>query len=435
MGSEGPGDRGGRTDGAGTPGRARAADGFARGEMGGADARARSGVSDPGPPDVRRPVWPAGAERALGTPIQPSVVYVSDGPDALDAQYEGGLSGYVYAREGHPNADALAGQIDALEGAEGGRVLGSGMAAVAAALMGLCGAGDHVLGADRLYGRSRRMLEVDLPRLGVATSLADPRDAAGFAAAIRPETRMVLIEVVTNPTLAIADLGGIARACRERGIILAVDNTFTTPSIVRPLAHGADIVIESVTKMLGGHSDVTLGYVAAREPEHRAAMESFAATLGLTASPFDCWLATRGLLTFPLRLAQAQANAAALADRLACHPRVGRVVYPGRADHPQRALAARLLGEHGGTMVCFEIDGGRAAANALVAALRGVAFAPTLGDVETMLSHPASSSHRKMEPAARRAIGIGEGFFRISVGCESIETLWTSFAAALDALD
>jgi cystathionine gamma-synthase len=382
---------------------------------------------------IRRMPWPRSASRALGSPIQPSVVYASPDPDTLDAQYSGALAGYTYAREGHPNADVLAAQIDALEGAEGGLITGSGMAAVAAVLMGVLKAGDHVLGGDQLYGRSLRLMAQDLPRLGIATSLADPTDAAAFAAAIRPQTRLILLEVVSNPTLRVADLDAIATLARERGVLLAVDNTFTTPRGIKPFAHGADIVIHSVTKIMAGHSDATLGYVAARDPALRKAIYDFAVTTGLTPSPFDCWLAERGLYSFDLRYDRAEANARALADHLAGLPGVRRVLYPTRADHPDHNRAVALLGARGGHMLSFEVDGGRDAANRLTQGAPNIAFAPTLGDVNTTLSHPASSSHRALSVEARAALGISEGFFRVSVGIEDIDILKTEFAAAIAA--
>lgn len=386
----------------------------------------------------RRAPFPGSASRPVVSPIQPAVVYASDDPDMLDAQYSGQIAGYTYAREGHPNATRLSQMLEALEHApEGsGTVTGSGMAAVAAVLMGLVKAGEHVLGGDQLYGRSLRLMAQDLPRLGIATSLADPTDAAAFAAAIRPETRMILIEIVSNPTLRVADLAGIAAIARERGILLAVDNTFTTPRGIRPLEHGADIVIQSVTKILAGHSDATLGWVAARDPQLAEAMRVFAVTTGLTPSPFDCWLAERGLLTYPLRYDRAEANAARLADHLAGLAGVRRVLYPTRSDHPDHNRAVALLGNRGGHMVSFELGGevagGRAAANRLTRAA-GVFFAPTLGDVATTLSHPASSSHRAVPEEARARIGISEGFFRISVGIEPVEDLCAAFSAGVAA--
>lgn len=376
---------------------------------------------------------PLSSSRPVVTPIMPSVVFASDSPDALDAQYEGRAPGYTYAREGHPNADILAQRIDALEGARDGLILGSGMAAVTAVLMGLLKAGDHVLGGDQLYGRSLRLMAEDLPRLGIETTLADPTSLEAMEGALRPNTRMVLIEVVSNPTLRIADLDGIAAMCKARGLLLVVDNTFTTPLSVKPFEQGADIVLHSVTKLMAGHSDVTLGYVAARDPELQAQIRTFAVTTGLTPSPFDCWLAERGLATFELRFARAQETALRLADHLAAQAGVRRVLYPTRDDHPDRARAQAVLRGVGCNMVSFEIDGGRAAANAFAKAAEGIAFAPTLGDVGTTLSHPASSSHRALTPEARAAIGISEGFFRVSVGLEDAEALLAEFDKGLVA--
>jgi cystathionine gamma-synthase len=382
---------------------------------------------------VRRTPWPESASRPLGTPLQPSVVYAAESPDALDAQYEGRLPGYAYAREGHPNADVLASKIDRLEGAAGGLVFGSGMAAIGAVMLGLLRAGDHVVGSDQLYGRSLRMLNDDLPRMGIATSLADACDVGAIEAVLRPETRLILIEVVSNPAIRVADVDGIAALAKARGIRLVVDNTFTTPRGFRPFEHGADLVVHSVTKLLAGHSDATLGYVAARDPADREAIGIAAATWGLTPSPFDCWVAERGLHTFALRYDRAEANAATLADHLAGLPGVLRVLYPGRADHPDAARAADLLGGRNGNMVSFEVAGGRAAANALVRAMPEMPFAPTLGDVGTTLSHPASSSHRALDPKVRAGMGLSEGFFRISVGVEEIELLMSEFETGVAA--
>ena len=383
---------------------------------------------------VRRMPLVEGVSRPVVTPIQPSVVYASPSPDVLDQQYSGETKGFTYAREGHPNAELLAQKIDMLEGVEGGLILGSGMAAVTAALMGILSAGDHVIGGDQLYGRSLRLMNQDLNRFGIQTSVADPTDAEAIRAAIRPETKMILVEVVSNPTLRVADMVGIAKVAKEAGVLLAVDNTFTTPIGFRPFEHGADIVIHSVTKLLAGHSDVTLGYVVARDAALQKMIYDFAVTTGMTPSPYECWLAERGLFTFPLRFDRAEANAALLADHLATLPGVETVLYPGRADHPDHARAKELLGGRFGNMVSFVAKGDRAEANRIVQAAPQLAFAPTLGDVGTTVSHAASSSHRGMTPEARAALGITEGFFRVSVGIEDIELLKSDFSQALAAL-
>ena len=383
---------------------------------------------------VRRMPLVEGVSRPVVTPIQPSVVYASPSPDVLDQQYSGETKGFTYAREGHPNAELLAQKIDMLEGVEGGLILGSGMAAVTAALMGILSAGDHVIGGDQLYGRSLRLMNQDLNRFGIQTSVADPTDAEAIRAAIRPETKMILVEVVSNPTLRVADMVGIAKVAKEAGVLLAVDNTFTTPIGFRPFEHGADIVIHSVTKLLAGHSDVTLGYVVARDTALQKMIYDFAVTTGMTPSPYECWLAERGLFTFPLRFDRAEANAALLADHLATLPGVETVLYPGRADHPDHARAKELLGGRFGNMLSFVAKGDRAEANRIVQAAPQLAFAPTLGDVGTTVSHAASSSHRGMTPEARAALGITEGFFRVSVGIEDIELLKSDFSQALAAL-
>lgn len=382
---------------------------------------------------VRRTSWPKGTSGAVVTPLQPSVVYRSGSPDDLDAIYEGNQDGYTYARERHPNADVLAQKIDQLEGVDGGFITGSGMAAVSGVLLSLLKSGDHIVGADQLYGRSLRMLQQDLPRLGIGTTLADPTDVDAIALAIKPETKMVLVEVVSNPTLRVADMEGIVQLTSELGILLVVDNTFTTPRAFRPFEHGADIVIHSVTKLLAGHSDVTLGYVVARNAELGEQIRATCVTFGLTPSPFDCWLAERGLQSFELRYDRTEENATLLADALAKLPKVRRVLYPGRDDHPDHNRASQLLGKHSGNMVSFEIKGGRDAANRLVQAAENIAFAPTLGDIATTLSHPASSSHRALSEADRNALGMSEGFFRISVGIENADLLIDEFSKAVSA--
>lgn len=383
---------------------------------------------------TRRTPWPASVSQPLVSPLQPSVVYTAQTPDALDAQYEGVTSGYTYSREGHPNAQVLGRHIDVLEAAPNpGTVTGSGMAAVTAAMLATLNTGDHVVAGNQLYGRSLRLLTETLPALGITATLVDPTDAAALKAAIRPETRLILVEVVSNPTLRVADMEGILALAKDAGVPVAVDNTFTTPRAYRPFAEGADIVIHSVTKLLSGHSDVMAGYVAARDAEVAARIDTLAVTMGLTASPFDCWLAERGLLTFDLRFERAQENAAALADHLSGLPGVTRVLYPTRSDHPDHNRAQALLDGKGGNMVSFVIEGGRAQANALAGEVAELAFAPTLGDVSTTVSHPASSSHRALSADDRAALGMPEGFFRVSVGIEPLEVLRDAFTRSVVA--
>ena len=271
--------------------------------------------------------------------------------------------------------------------------------------------------------------------MGFETGFFDAGSADNLAAAIRPNTRMVMIEAVSNPTLRVADVAGIAAMAARQGLILVVDNTFTTPAVFRPFDHGADIIIHSVTKFLAGHSDVTLGYVAARDPAHRTAIYDAAVTWGMTPSPFDCWLAERGLNSFEVRFAAAQDTARMIADGLAGQPGLTKVLYPGRNDHPDHDLAATLFGGSFGNMVSFEIAGGRDEVNRFIAAAGKIPFAPTLGDVATTLSHPASSSHRALSAEARAALGMSEGFFRLSVGIEPAALLLGELNAALAAVN
>jgi cystathionine gamma-synthase len=379
---------------------------------------------------VRRTPFPRSTTSPLVSPIVPTAVFVARDADHMNSVYEGREQGFTYGREGSPNAELLAAKIASLEGAEFGLITSSGMSAVAAILLGLLNAGDHILAGNQLYGRTLRLVTQELPRLGFATDVVDATDVAAVERAIRPNTRLLLVEVVSNPLLRIPDivaLGALARSC---SLLLVVDNTFPTPLTFRPLALGASIVFHSVTKMLAGHSDVTLGAICASR-ELTTPIREAIVTWGLNGSPFDCWLAERGMHTLELRVARGNANAAALADFLARQPAVRRVFYPGRVDHPDHAVARRLFGEQFGNMVTFELAGGRETVNRFMQALQSIPFAPTLGDVSTMISHPAVTSHRGLTAAARDALGIREGTIRVSVGVEAFPLLEDEFRAAL----
>jgi cystathionine gamma-synthase len=382
---------------------------------------------------VRRTPFPRSTTAPLVPPIVPSAVFVARDADHMNSVYEGQEQGFTYAREGSPNAELLAAKIAALEGAECGLITSSGMSAVAAIVLGLLKAGDHVVAGNQLYGRTLRLVSQELPRLGFATDLVDATDVAAVEVAIRSNTRCVLVEVVSNPLLRVPDIAALSAMTRSRGVLLVVDNTFPTPLSFRPLSLGADIVFHSITKMLAGHSDVTLGAVCASR-ELASPIRDAIVTWGLNGSPFDCWLAERGMNTLELRVRRANRNAAALAEFLARQSAVRRVFYPGRADHPDHAVARRLFGEEFGNMVTFELAGGRDAVNRFMRALQTIPFAPTLGDVSTMISHPAVTSHRGLTPAAREALGIREGTIRVSVGVEEFPLLEDEFRAALAAV-
>ena len=245
---------------------------------------------------------------------------------------------------------------------------------------------------------------------------------------------MVLVEVVSNPTLRVADMEGIARLARERGLMLAVDNTFTTPRAYRPFAHGADVVIHSLTKLLAGHSDVTLGWIAARTPEMNRALYDAIVTWGMTPSPFDCWLAERGLHSFRAALRPGRGERQAAGRRAGRGRRASSACsIPAAPTTPTTTAPLALLGERTGNMVSFRLDGGRETVNRFLRAAEHIAFAPTLGDIGTTLSHPASSSHRGLTPEGRAALGITEGFIRVRVGCEDADQLVAEVAGAVAA--
>jgi cystathionine gamma-synthase len=382
---------------------------------------------------VRRTPFPGSTTAPLVPPIVPSAVFVARDADHMNSVYEGQEQGFTYGREGSPNAELLAAKIAALEGAECGFITSSGMSAVAAIVLGLLKAGDHLVAGNQLYGRTLRLISQELPRLGFVTDLVEATDVGAVESAIRPNTRLLLVEVVSNPLLRIPDIAALGALARARGVVLVVDNTFPTPLGFRPLPLGAQIVFHSITKMLAGHSDVTLGAVCGSR-ELTTPIRDAIVTWGLNGSPFDCWLAERGMNTLELRVARGTANAVALADFLARQPAVRRVFYPGRADHPDHAVALRLFGDEFGNMVTFEIDGGRQTVNRFMQALRSIPFAPTLGDVSTMISHPAVTSHRGLTAASREALGIREGTIRVSVGVEEFSLLEDEFGAALAAV-
>jgi len=382
---------------------------------------------------VRRVPFPRSTTTPLVPPIVPSAVFVAADADQMNDVYEGREQGFTYAREGSPNADLLAAKIAALEGAESGFITSSGMSAVAATVLGLLKAGDHIVAGNQLYGRTLRLMSQELPRLGFATDLVDATNIAAVEHAIRPNTRLLLVEVVSNPLLRIPDIAALAAVARARGVLLVVDNTFPTPLAFRPLSVGAHIVFHSITKMLAGHSDVTLGTVCGSRDVMTPIRDAIV-TWGLNGSPFDCWLAERGMNTLELRVARSVANASALADFFAGQPMVRRVFYPGRSDHPDHAVARRLFGDRFGNMVTFELDGGRDTVNRFMHALRSIPFAPTLGDVSTIISHPGVTSHRGLTAEGREALGIREGTIRVSVGVERFSLLEDEFRAALAAV-
>lgn len=379
-----------------------------------------------------------GRTAPLVPPLYPASVYTFPDLDALDAVYAGTEPGFVYARDGHPNGKHLADELTALEftfglgGGAWGIATGSGMGATVAAVLPLVEVRSRVVAASRLYGRTAQFFRDHLALFGVTTTFADASDPDAVRAAVDAgPCKVIYAETLSNPLCRAVDIAALADIAKAAGATLVIDNTFATPVLCRPLELGAGVVVESVTKLIGGHSDVTLGFVAGTDPAAFPAVKTTVSVWGLAAPPFDCWLAARGLGTLDLRARASAANAAAVADWLADRPGVKRVVYPGRPDHPDRTVAARLFGgSPPGHMLCFELAD-RDAVNRFLRAAPGIPFSPSLGDVTTTCSHPDTTSHRYDAAADKLREGITPGLIRLSVGCEPLARITAELAKGL----
>lgn len=368
----------------------------------------------------------------LATPLFAASVYRCRSPEQADALLSGEQPGYVYQRDGHPNADVVAEKCRLLHGAERAAVCSSGMAAMALALVSQCRSGDHVVVSSRLYGRTATLLVGEGERLGITSTVVDTCDLAATAAAMTPRTRLLVAETITNPTLRVTDIAALAELAMRQGAALLIDNTFASPIACRPVELGAGLVHESLTKIMNGHSDVVLGLLAGRA-ELWERVPAVSSTWGFAAAPFDCWLAERGLATLHLRVERAMANALAVARFLRTQPSIEAVYYPGLEEHLDHALARRQFGERFGSIVTFTLSGGRAAATRFIEAAHEIPFCPSLGEVTTTLSHPESTSHRALSTEARAAQGITGGTIRLSVGTESQEFVLGALERALAA--
>ncbi|HEX3998441.1 MAG TPA: aminotransferase class I/II-fold pyridoxal phosphate-dependent enzyme [Pirellulales bacterium] len=382
------------------------------------------------PQPGRLPQFPT---EPLAAPIWLSSVYRCHDPQQAEEMLAGTLPGYVYSREGHPNAQLLAEKCRALHGAPQGAVVASGMAALAVVLLAQCQQGDHLVVSDQLYGRSHAQWVDEAARLGIASTIVDTTDLKATAAAMTDRTKLLLVETISNPLLRVADLSGLAEIAHSRGAKLVVDNTFASPAICRPLELGADLVVESLTKIMNGHSDVLLGLICGRDNAWDR-VSRVLATYGFTAAPFECWLAERGLGTLHLRIERAADNALAAARFLAELPQVEAVHYPGLDKHPDHALAARQFGGRYGWMVTFTLRGDLATASRFISAAKRIPFCPSLGDICTTLNHPASTSHRLLSREARSKLGILDGTIRLSVGIESEQFVLDALTEALAAV-
>ena len=363
------------------------------------------------------------------TPIVLSSTFAQDGPARLKGP------GFDYSRAGNPTRDALEKCFAALEGGKHGAAFGSGCAATMAILL-LLKSGDHVLVGDDVYGGTFRIFDKVMKQFGVEATFLDMSDPAKVRAAVKPATKLVWMETPSNPMLKIFDIAAIAEVARKAGAWLAVDNTFATPMLQRPLDLGATMVVHSTTKYLNGHSDVVGGAVVTSDPGLAERLHFVQKSAGGVPSPFDCYMVLRGLKTLGVRMRQHVQSARMLAEWLVAHPQVSRVHYPGLPAHPGHALAQKQMKGPGG-MISFELKGGLAASRAFLAALRVFVCAESLGGVESLAELPAVMTHASLTPEARRALGIGDGLLRLSVGLEDAGDLRgdleAGFAAAARA--
>ncbi len=338
---------------------------------------------------------------------------------------------FDYSRSGNPTRAALESCLAALEHAPFGFAFASGCAA-ATTLLHTLSPGDHVVCGDDVYGGTYRLLQHAATALGIRTTTVDATDAAAFAAALRPETKLAWLESPTNPLLKLADIARIAAYTAERGVRLVVDNTFASPALQNPLDLGADIVLHSTTKYINGHSDVVGGVLVTRDTALAERLRFLQNALGAVPSPFDCYLVLRGVKTLPVRMQRHVETASELARRLEEHPGVARVLYPGLRSHPQHELALTQM-RGGGGIISVVLRGGEPSARRFLTSLRWFALAESLGGVESLAEHPALMTHASIPKEKREAIGIGDGLVRLSVGLEHVEDLWADLEQGLAA--
>jgi len=361
--------------------------------------------------------------------IYQTTAFDMHGLEQLEAVAAGQEPGYIYTRDGNPNHDAFAADVARLEGADAGVVAASGMGAMTAALLAHVRTGDHIVAARVLYGRTSQMLNHLKASFDVTTTYVDATRPEDFARAATPQTKLAIVETISNPLMEVADLPAIVAAVGK--IPLLVDSTFATPCLLRPLEFGASLVFHSASKYLNGHGDVMLGVVVGKRDSIRR-VRGMAALYGVNSNPFECWLASRGLRTLPLRMQRVSQTADQLARFLMTQSGVSRVYYPGLPEHPSHAQARQFLKQGFGGMLSFELRGGKPAVAALFRALADeIPFSPTLGDVRTTLSYPAGTSHKFMTAAERLEYGIGDGLVRLSVGLESASDLERELSTAL----
>ncbi|MBB1249871.1 O-succinylhomoserine sulfhydrylase [Rhizobium sp. G21] len=359
--------------------------------------------------------------------------FVYETSEAAEARFKGEDPGFIYARYGSPTNDMLEKRMCMLEGAEDARATASGMAAVSAAILSQVKAGDHIVAARALFGSCRWVVETLAPKYGVECTLVDGRDLANWEAEIRPNTKVFFLESPTNPTLEVVDIASVAKLANQIGAKVVVDNVFATPLFQKPLELGAHVVVYSATKHIDGQGRCLGGVVLSDKQWIDENLHDYFRHTGPAMSPFNAWVLLKGLETMALRIKQQTENAARVADFLASHPKVERVIYPGRPDHPQADIIARQM-TGGSTLVAFELKGGKKEAFTLQNGLDVVLISNNLGDAKSLITHPATTTHKNLTDEARAELGISAGLLRLSAGIEDGEDLIEDFERALDAV-
>ena len=356
--------------------------------------------------------------------------YVYDTAEGAEARFKGEEPGFIYSRYANPTVAMFETRMCELEGAEEARATASGMAAVAAALLCSVKAGDHIVAARALFGSCRWVVETLMPRYGIETTLVDGRNLDEWKAAVRPNTKLFFLESPTNPTLEVVDIAAVAEIADAAGARLVVDNVFATPLQQKPLELGAHIVVYSATKHIDGQGRCLGGIVLSDKKWIDEELHDYFRHTGPSLSPFNAWTLLKGLETLPLRVTQQTRSAARIADHLAGHSAVARVIYPGRKDHPQADIVARQM-SGGSTLICFDVKGGKEGAFAFLNALDIVKISNNLGDAKSLVTHPATTTHKNLTDEAREAVGIGGGTLRLSVGLEDADDLIDDIDRAL----
>ncbi|MDE1159792.1 MAG: O-succinylhomoserine sulfhydrylase [Neorhizobium sp.] len=358
--------------------------------------------------------------------------FAYDTSEAAEARFKGEDDGFIYARYGSPTNDMFEKRMCLLEGAEEGRATASGMAAVAAALLCQLRAGDHIVAARALFGSCRWVVETLAPRYGIECTLVDGRHLENWEKAIQKNTKVFFLESPTNPTLEIVDIAGVAKLANQIGARVVVDNVFATPLFQKPLELGAHTVVYSATKHIDGQGRSLAGVILSDREWVLEHLQDYYRHTGPAMSPFTAWTLIKGLETLPIRVKQQTENAGKIADFLAEQTQVAKVTYPGRKDHPQADIIAKQM-TGGSTLVCFELKGGKDAAFKLQNALDVVTISNNLGDTRSLITHPATTTHKNLTDEARAELGISPGTVRFSAGIEDTQDLLEDFAKALAA--